>query len=266
MNLPESFSLQLAAYAAASTAEFRWRPILMRAVLDVSPPSVIRESMKAVEATYRPSDSTLKRMVTKTREKMELPPLPVSKTQGRTPAAFYDEYRQTYCAEWIRKNGGLPRMDQLLDPAWDLRPYLEPDGHTLEEAPATEHRIGSAGRGPEPSSNAQEKPKMATKRPRKAPPSLGSERGDEGKSDHKSPNLEETKDALHESQDNGKTSRPARGQSVEAITDDEIGEEKPAANQRRGIKLPDLGPEAFVAKPEAPLAIQINRPTTTSSP
>jgi len=124
MTLPETFAAQLAAYEAASTAEFRWRPLMMRAVLDVSPPSVIREAWSAVDSKCPPSDSTLRRMIARTREKMGLPELPVSEGKGRTPASFYDEYRATHCARWIRENGGHPRMEQLVDPNWDLRPWI----------------------------------------------------------------------------------------------------------------------------------------------
>jgi hypothetical protein len=126
MTLTETFTAQLAAYEAAATAEFRWRPLMMRAVLDVSPPSVIREAWSAVDPKSPPSDSTLRRMVARTRDQMGLPELPVSEGKGRTPASFYDPYRKSHCAKWLRLNGGYPRMEQLVDPHWDLKPCLPP--------------------------------------------------------------------------------------------------------------------------------------------
>jgi len=103
--------------------EFRWRTILMMSVLKVSRPDAIRKMMAKVDPDFHADERTLRSMLASTRQEMGLPAFPSSKKGGRPSEAVCDEYRAEHCASWIRENGGLPRVEQLADPLWDLKPH-----------------------------------------------------------------------------------------------------------------------------------------------
>ena len=116
----------------------RWRGTLVTAVLRVSKPGKVLTAMQSVQPTVftgktkEAAITAIRRMLNETRSKMGLPNLPVSETQKENPKknrpgkptdAQLEEYRIAYCLPWLEKNAGEPRLEQLSDMTWDLKPY-----------------------------------------------------------------------------------------------------------------------------------------------
>ena len=130
--------------------EFHWRTTLMMAVLHVSRPGAIRAMMAKVDPEFHPDERTLRSMLESIREKMGLPLFPSSAKGGRPSDAVCEKYRSEHCARWIRENGGLPRVEQLANPLWDLKPNPLQNLQTSSTKPAKSSGKPSKGISPAP--------------------------------------------------------------------------------------------------------------------
>ena len=148
--------------------EFHWRTTLMMAVLHVSRPGAIRAMMAKVDPDFHPDERTLRSLLESTREKMGLPLFPSSAKGGRPSDAVSEKYRSEHCARWIRENGGLPRVEQLADPSWNLKPNPPQNLQTSSTEPAKSSGKPSKSISPEPNnlqSPVEEMPSVSTEDP-----------------------------------------------------------------------------------------------------
>lgn len=134
---------QLQILDAAIPPMERWRPILVTSVLHMhGAPKVLglirqHSSDYLVELKVPSAVMSVRRLLEGTREKMGFPPkIPSSPSQKNTPlknrsgkgnSKDLELWWQKYCRPWLEKNGGYPRLEQFLDPFWDLRPYKNAD-------------------------------------------------------------------------------------------------------------------------------------------
>ena len=132
----------------------QWRGTLVTAVLRVSKPGKVLTTMQSVQPTVftgktkKAAITAIRRMLNETRSKMGLPNLPVSETQKENPKknrpgkptdAQLEEYRIAYCLPWLEKNAGEPRLEQLSDMTWDLKPYPPQFGSAEVAQPLAEN-------------------------------------------------------------------------------------------------------------------------------
>ena len=143
MNFEADIIAQMEAMSLSADDKLRWRPILMFAALRVSKPGKVLNAMQKVDPNVFQGRSmsaamtAVRRMLNETRSQMGLPNLPVSETQKENPKknrpgkptdAQLEKYRIAHCLSWIQKNGGEPRLDQLADFSWDLKPCPHESG------------------------------------------------------------------------------------------------------------------------------------------
>jgi len=151
MNYLEDLRTQTEAMHICVDDAQRWRGILVNAVLLVSKPGKVLGVMQKVDPTAFQAKSratavaSIRSMLKVTRSKMGLHvELPVSQTRKQNPKknrpgkptdVQLEEYRLAHCVPWIKKNGGLPRFEQLSDPMWDLKPFPAPPAPSMTAKP-----------------------------------------------------------------------------------------------------------------------------------
>lgn len=127
MNCQEAVNEGIAAFRRATANNLASRTILVLSVLDVTPRAEVAKALADVDSTSKtPSDSTIRRNISRTTRQMGLPDLPTGEKGGRPSFEVCSAYKREHCARWIAANGGMPRNEQLADPNWDLRPYRPP--------------------------------------------------------------------------------------------------------------------------------------------
>lgn len=126
MNYEESVRNTLSLLRRATETMLNERTILVDSVLHVRPRTDVAKLLAQVNPDGRkPSDSTVRRMITRTTLKMGLEEL--REKEGRRSFETCDKYKGEQCSRWIAANGGMPRLEQLADPSWDLQPYPPTD-------------------------------------------------------------------------------------------------------------------------------------------
>ena len=126
MNYEESVRSTLSLLRRATETMLNERTILVDSVLHVRPRTDVAKLLAQVNPDGRkPSDSTVRRMITRTTLKMGLEEL--REKEGRRSFETRDKYKGEQCSRWIATNGGMPRLEQLADPSWDLQPYPPTD-------------------------------------------------------------------------------------------------------------------------------------------
>lgn len=176
MNYIESVNAGLAAFHRATEAMLSSRTILVLSVLQMKPRAEVAKALAEVEPEGRkPSDSTVGREIARTTRQMGLPELPTEEKGGRPSFETRDNYKREHCAKWIAANGGMPRVEQLADPNWDLKPY-PPAISSARPALMVETATAATAPGQALSEASGINPAIpATPAPRSSPPSTSRE-------------------------------------------------------------------------------------------
>jgi hypothetical protein len=169
MNCQEAVNEGIAAFRRATTNNLASRTILVLSILDVTPRAEVAKALADVDSAGKsPSASTIRRNIGRTTRQMGLPDLPTGEKGGRPSFELCGAYKREHCARWIAANGGMPRIEQLTDPNWDLRPYPPADSSALP-SPISEQVSETGMNSPQ---SADEKNKKLPKRANSIVPSV----------------------------------------------------------------------------------------------
>ena len=158
MNYEESVTNALTLLRRATETVLKERTILVDSVLHVRPRTDVANLLaKANPDGRKPADSTVRRMIIRTTQKMGLEEL--CEKEGRRSFETCDKYRREQCSKWIAENGGMPRLEQLADPFWDLRPQRPPS--SIHAPPIPDASDSAAAKAPSANSESAESPAQA---------------------------------------------------------------------------------------------------------